>query len=243
MRIAERILEYASKRVESFHRRDLMNELAAADVPVASAQMQLNRLVASGRLSRTGYGVYVLSANVKMDYHYHPTGEEVELSRLIRDKFPFADFCVWKPSALVQFMQHIPALNIVLVDVERVAMESVFHFMQSQQQYRPVLLAPSRQECDRYITTERIFIVRPLISESPLEDIDGVRVPTLEKMLVDAAGDKELTFAQGAELYTIYNNAHATYNIGKSRLMRYASRRNRKQLMLKILKTITPPQS
>ena len=219
-----------------------MSDLAAADVSVASAQMQLNRLVASGRLSRTSYGTYELSANIKMDYHYQSTDEEIALSRLIRGKFPFVDFCVWKPSALVPFMQHIPALSMVLVDVERVAMESVFHFMQSQQHYRPVLLNPSPQECDRYITTERIFIVRPLISESPLEDIDGVRVPTLEKMLVDAAGDKELAFAQGAELYTICSNAHAAHHVSTRRLLRYASRRNRKQLMLKILKTITPRQ-
>jgi hypothetical protein len=60
----------------------------------------------------------------------------------------------------------------------------------------------------------------------------------LEKILVDAAGDKEMAFAQGSELYTIYENVFSSHTVNKARMLRYASRRNRKEQILKILKSI-----
>ena len=82
------------------------------------------------------------------------------------------------------------------------------------------------------------MIVRPLIIEAPIITVDDCPVPTLEKILVDAAGDKELNFAQGSELYTIFENAFAENNVNVSRLLRYASRRNRKETIQKIIETI-----
>ena len=60
-------------------------------------------------------------------------------------------------------------------------------------------------------------------------------VPTLEKILVDAAGDRELNFAQGSELYTIYENAFSMNNVNKGRLFRYAARRSRKEYIQRII--------
>jgi len=134
-------------------------------------------------------------------------------------------------------MQHVPALGMTLVDVERVAMESVFFFLQGQNPTMPILLNPTAQECERYITTERILIVRVLVNEAPITEVSGTPVPTLEKILVDAAGDRELTFAQGSELYMIYENAFSMNNVNKGRLLRYAARRNRKEYVQRIIIT------
>jgi hypothetical protein len=68
--------------------------------------------------------------------------------------------------------------------------------------------------------------------------INDTPVPTLEKILVDATGDRELNFAQGAELYTIFENAFSMNNVNLSRLLRYASRRHRKDSIHKIINTI-----
>ena len=57
----------------------------------------------------------------------------------------------------------------------------------------------------------------------------------MEKILVDAAGDKELVFAQGAELYTIYEEAFSSHNVNRSRLLRYAARRHRKDQIVNYL--------
>lgn len=99
----------------------------------------------------------------------------------------------------------------------------------------PILLNPTAQECERYITTERILIVRVLVNEAPITKVTGTLVPTLEKILVDAAGDRELNFAQGSELYTIYENAFSMNCVNKGRLLRYAARRNRKEYVQRII--------
>lgn len=48
----------------------------------------------------------------------------------------------------------------------------------------------------------------------------------------------EDVFAQGSELYTIYENAFSSHTVNKTRLLRYASRRNRKGQIINILKII-----
>lgn len=126
---------------------------------------------------------------------------------------------------------------MMFVDVERVAMESVFNFLQSNAPSTSILLNPTAQECERYITTEKLLIVRLLVNEAPITTANDIPVPTLEKILVDASGDKELNFAQGSELYTIIENAFSMHNVNLSRLLRYAARRNRKDNILKIIKT------
>ena len=139
---------------------------------------------------------------------------------------------------LTPLMQHVPASRIMFVDVERVAMEPVFQSLQGLGMNLPILLNPTRQECARYITNDEIIIVRPLVREAPITEVDGCPVPMMEKMLVDAVSDKELVFMQGNELHTIYANAFSGYSINKNRLLRYASRRNRKDKVERILKNI-----
>ena len=127
---------------------------------------------------------------------------------------------------------------MTFVDVERVAMESVFYFLQGLYPTAHILLNPTAQECERYITTEKLLIVRMLVNEAPTTVVAGTPVPTLEKILVDAAADKELNFAQGSELYTIFENALSMNIINTGRLLRYAARRNRKENIQKIINSI-----
>lgn len=238
MTIPEQILDYASTQKQPFRRRNLMQYLDANNVSEASAHVQLYRLVENGLLVKVGYGLYSAPETEKQGFIYKPSEEERNMAKQIRMKFPFAKFCVWRPSVLVPYMHHVPALEMLFVDVERVAMESVFKFLQGNFPALPILLNPTAQECERYITTEKLLIVRPLVNEAPINLVNETPVPTLEKILVDAAGDRELNFAQGAELYTIYSEAFSKHNVNCKRLLRYAARRNRKNNILKIISNI-----
>lgn len=238
MTIVEQILNYASTQKQPFRRRDLMQYLGTNNVSEASAHVLLKRLVEQGKLVKAGYGLYALPKKEKSNFIYKPSEEEVTIATQINENFPFANFCVWKPSVLVPYMRHIPALGMTLIDVERVAMESVFNFLQGDAPSMSILLNPTEQECERYITTDKLLIVRTLVNEAPITKVNDMPVPTLEKILVDAAGDKELIFAQGAELYTIYEEAFSSHNVNRSRLLRYAARRHRKDQILKIINTI-----
>ena len=184
------------------------------------------------------YGKYKLNEDLKYDFLYEPSEFMLSLNRHIKEKFPFIDYCIWQPSIFASMMLHIPAVRTTLVDVERVAMESVFMSLQNMESAIPVFLNPNQEDADRYITNRDMIIVRPLVKEAPIDIIDGCPVPTLEKMLVDAISDKELQHLQGNELYTIYSNAFSDYEIKMPRLLRYAARRNRKQKVEQIINTI-----
>ena len=187
---------------------------------------------------RVSYGKYKLNEDLKHEFLYEPNEFMLSLNKHIKEKFPFIDYCIWQPSVFASMMLHVPAVRTTLVDVEREAMESVFMSLQNVESEIPIFLNPSQEDVDRYITNRDLIIVRPLVKEAPLDVINGCPVPTLEKMLVDAISDKELQHLQGNELYTIYSNAFSDYAIKKTRLLRYAARRNRKQKVEQIINTI-----
>ena len=237
MTIADRIMVFAASNGQPFRRRDLLQALANDNVSTASAHVQLNRLVEQGKLTKVGFGLYSLPKNDKPNFIYRPSEEEKNIAQQLKKKFPLVDFCVWQPSVLAHYMRHIPAVRMTFVDVERVAMEAVFYFLQETLAPTLVLLNPTAQECERYITNEDMVIVRLLVNEAPIMKVDDTPVPTLEKILVDAAGDKEMMFTQGAEYHTIFDNAFEAHNVNTSRLLRYASRRNRKELIQRMIKS------
>ena len=68
-------------------------------------------------------------------------------------------------------------------------------------------------------------------------------MPRIEKILVDALGDNELFFAGGSEIYNIYEYAFERNNVNMSKLLRYASRRNRKDKVEHIINTINNDKS
>lgn len=200
--------------------------------------MLLNRMIAENKIIRVSYGKYKLNEDLKHEFLYEPNEFMLSLNKHIKEKFPFIDYCIWQPSVFASMMLHVPAVRTTLVDVEREAMESVFMSLQNVESEIPIFLNPSQEDVDRYITNRDLIIVRPLVKEAPLDVINGCPVPTLEKMLVDAISDKELQHLQGNELYTIYSNAFSDYAIKKTRLLRYAARRNRKQKVEQIINTI-----
>ncbi len=234
------IMNFASRQSEPFKRRDLLNSLLSDSIKAseASVVVQLNRLLADGKLVRVGHGRYAIPPDSKKEYVYLPTEQICRIGRFIKDRFPFIDYCVWHSTAFTPFMRHVPSGGSILIDVERIATDQVFLSMQENDWGMPVFLKPSVRECERYIANGIQIVIRPLVKEAPVNMVDGCPVPTIEKMLVDAIGDKELSFVQGTELYTVYSNAFSDYNVSKSSLLRYASRRNRKDKADQILNTL-----
>lgn len=151
--------------------------------------------------------------------------------------------CIWSPRVLSFFMIHVPNIGYTFVDVEKEGMESVFHALQNMNLSRNILFAPSVKDCERYLTGTDAIVVRQLIGQSPLTEVDGSTVPRIEKILVDAIGDNEMQFAGGSEIYNIYEYVRERNNVNMSKLMRYASRRNRKEKVEQIFNTIDHDKS
>ena len=73
------------------------------------------------------------------------------------------------------------------------------------------------------------ILVKPLISESPVFEDNGVSVPELEKLLVDRDSDKEYASLGDAEIQKEFQRAFELYPVNKSRLLRYAGRKGKKE--------------
>ena len=240
MTAVNQIIDIAKKQDGIFTRKDLLNVVRSGmkNISEGSLVVLLNRMIAENKIIRVSYGKYKLNEDLKHEFLYEPNEFMLSLNKHIKEKFPFIDYCIWQPSVFASMMLHVPAVRTTLVDVEREAMESVFMSLQNVESEIPIFLNPSQEDVDRYITNRDLIIVRPLVKEAQLDVINGCPVPTLEKMLVDAISDKELQHLQGNELYTIYSNAFSDYAIKKTRLLRYAARRNRKQKVEQIINTI-----
>jgi hypothetical protein len=177
-----------------------------------------------------------LPDNAKKDFSIICSEEMKKINQQLKTQFPFAAYCIWPGSTLLPYMHHIPSLNFMLVDVEREVVESVFNLLNSDSPER-VHLMPSLTEFERYINTNEAIVIRPLISESPLQLVGGINTPTIEKILVDIVGDIEFSFLQGVEINYVYNTIFEKHNINKNKLLRYATRRGRKQAIEELIKT------
>jgi len=220
MNISTEIIRFATSR-QSFSRKELTENLC--NISEKSLSQQLYRLLKTKRLERVTAGVYRLPVSL-----FAVSDEIKQLHEILKNHFPFADFCFWSSNVIMPFMHHIPNLNFIYVDVENDVAESVFNFLNGTQT-KTVYYRPNKEEFYRYIVGTGSIIIRGLISESPLQTLENIQVPTLEKVLVDIAGDVEFDFLQGAEITYFYRNVLEKHTINKRKLLRYASRRGRRE--------------
>jgi hypothetical protein len=120
------------------------------------------------------------------------------------------------------------------VETERDAINSVFDFLNENSEKR-VFLCPNSDDYSRYIVGKEAIIVRNLVSEAPVQTLENITVPTIEKILVDVMGDVDFEFMQGAELHRFYQNVLERCVFNQKKLLRYASRRNRKKEVEQLL--------
>lgn len=193
-----------------------------------SLSERLDRLLKSQQLIRLERGIYGLPATSKKSFMAFVSDEIKQLNLQLKTQFPFVNFCVWSSKTIAPYMHHVPSLNYTYIDVERDVTESVFDFLNNNSSVR-VFLCPDQDDFSRYINGTESIIVRTLISEAPLQVLEGFNTPSIEKILVDVAGDVEFDFLQGAEITYFYSNVIERHNINKSKLMRYATRRGRRQ--------------
>ena len=85
-----------------------------------------------------------------------------------------------------------------------------------------------------------IIIIKNLTVTSPLQEVQSIIVPTVEKIMVDLFVDDELFVTyQGAELKSIYQELFNTYSVNQSTLKQYAHKRHTKDKLISFLKEET----
>jgi hypothetical protein len=233
----ETILHYFENR-NSFNTKDVYDFFSQTqpDINRATVNWRIFELVRQGFFKRIGRGTYALGKEI--DFTPVLSKKHKTLFSRIKKRFPFIIFCCWHTSVLKEFFQHVTATDFLLLEVEREAIDAVFHFVRETN--RNTFKEPSRPAMEDYIFASKdAVIIKPLISEAPLQTVDAVTVPTIEKILVDLVADSEIFFfLQGNEMVNIFKNVPEKYTVNLDRLQRYAKRRNKREELQKILAQI-----
>lgn len=160
-----------------------------------------------------------------------------DIHETLQTNFPFAKFCIYNGEIIAPLQHHLLSNRIIYVETERDSTETVFNFLRERN--HNAYLRPDKDMIYRYIDLDqRNVFVKNLVSESPLQKVDGIPMPTLEKLLVDILRDPDFFFLQGSESEHIINNAFSLYAINRNRLFRYAERRKVKEELTLILENL-----
>lgn len=156
------------------------------------------------------------------------TKKQKNISSRIKKQFPLVTFCCWHTSALKEFFQHFAVYDFLLIETERETIDAVFHFIKETN--KNTFKEPSRDMMENLVFDGKdAVIVKSLITEAPLQEVDAVTVPAIEKIIVDLVADSEtFFFLQGHEMLNVFESAMGKYTVNTDRLLRYAKRRTTK---------------
>ncbi len=203
------------------------------NVHSATLKTRIHRLIKKGIIKRTRKNSYAMGSEKKLVPIFD--NELKSLYKEIKSQFPLLKLCIWNTKIINHLMIHQPGVFYTIIEVESdkeqrlMHAHSVYNFL--NEQHNNVFLDPKEEVFELYVSLARnAFIVIPLVSEAPLQNVENIATITIEKLLVDLYCEKVLfTAQQGAELATIFEEAFEKYTINQTKLFRYASRRSQKK--------------
>jgi len=194
------------------------------DVAEKTISWKINQLKTKGILTHISRGIYSLSKKAAFIPELSPNLRRIY--NKVKKELPFINLCIWDSRWFNEFMVHQLFKYQIVVEVEKEATDSVFNTITDFN--KNVFLKPDAEIFRRYIINhQEVIIVKPMISESPLQEFDGIKVPCLEKLLIDCLIDTDLFAAQQDELDNIYQSVFNKYLINTKKIRRYARRRDR----------------
>ncbi len=231
----EEVLDHIDEKKTYCH-KELMDKLKKLkpDLSESTYHWTVSRLVREGALTRQGYDSYSLPSDLPKDEYEPPYSDTAAgLIRLVSEKYQYVQFTVFETVLMNEFLNHLIAQNTVFIQVEKESSIYVFRFLQ-EQKHLNVMFKPSKKDFNLYWSKDCV-IVTDMITEAPIR-AGAPHLIMLEKMLVDISADRLITTTfSKAELPDIYELAQSRYLLDKVRMLRYARRRNRQDVLLKYL--------
>jgi hypothetical protein len=206
------------------------------DIPDTTFNWRIYELVKEGVLKRIGWGVFMVGE--EKPFLPAVSNREKGIFKNIKDSFPFLDVCIWSTKDISQFMIQQPVRHLLLVEVEKDATEPVLHLL--GEKHKQVFLHSTYPLLSHHpFMANDAIVVNRLITQAPLQEVEGMPTTTLEKLLADLVAQPDLfdTY-QGSELQTIYQTAAEGYSLNYNRLLRYAKRWGKDHKVHKYLKSL-----
>ncbi|WP_345742803.1 DUF6577 family protein [Aquimarina aggregata] len=205
-------------------------------VTKSTVNWRIYKLVEKGIIQRVGRGKYRLGE--QKEFRPKINQSIKSLYTILRNEYPYLDISIWTTEWISQWMLHIPGTHKIIIEVEKGTEDSVFYFLSDIR--KNVFLNPSTDILDKYAQENKNqIIIKKLVTDAPFQKINSLRIPALEKIIVDLILDVEtLSEYQGRDLESIIENAYQSYSIQEDKLLRYASRRRKRDFVEQCIKNI-----
>lgn len=166
------ILTFAENR-DNFRFAELLSyPNGLFEISKVTLSWYLREMVNDNIIFKLGRGIYTAHKVHTSEYTPRLRTKAVKVGKIIARKFPFVSVSVLDGQVFADFQHHISSNNEIYVEVDRDAMESVFHTL--KQEGYTAYLNPSKDFVyDNIDFSKEAVIVKPLISESPLVDFKG----------------------------------------------------------------------
>lgn len=196
---------------------------------------KINQLKSENHIQQVGRGIYT--------FHFKPeyTPElSLKTKRIYNRVKPLCKdvFSVWDTDIINKISGKSINKHWIFLSTSKENLEPLFDNMLDFS--KQVFLQPDKEIISRYLYPhEDAIILSPLISETPLDKSTDYISPTIEGILVNTwlKFDNYLK-PIGFDLEEIFKQAFAKYNINQSRLLRYASRRDKREEIDQLIKKI-----
>jgi hypothetical protein len=232
-KLTNKLKEHFSRQ-ETFNVADVFRFYSEQNPAVlkTTVNWRIHSLERAGVIQRVGCGIYRWGKSNPFQMDLSPQIKKI--ANTVKKEFPYTDFCVWELAVVNFFSHNLINFNLLFVDVERDAVDAVYYKLKETQKN----VVNIRKTYDDISDLAGNICIRPLVSHAPLQKQAKIQVATLEKILVDLATDKEFFPFQGNEIFTIYENAFEKYTINESSMLRYAARKEKRENIKEIIKTI-----
>ena len=169
-----------------------------------SVYSRIRSLVTSGRLSRIGQGKYIPVS--KPSYPYHITPWMKEVNSYIQNCCIGINFCLCQKKDNL-FIEAAKSDLLVLENTLKQKYDNVAR----EKDARPLLPA-----------LKDYIILKPMVSDAPVFNENGVNIPSIEKEIIDSLEEKK---EQPETLKAVFQKKMEIYPVNLNRLNRYAARR------------------
>ena len=178
----------------------------------------------SNLLFKVGSDSYSRKKETRNTYSPRYSEFSKELLSKMEERFPELEYTLFETLLLNEFVNHLYAQNILVLQVEKDLCPFTFDFLNELFPGK-VLYNPSSDDIGRY-QSDNCIILENRISEAPFEK-EHPHFITMEKLLVDTVSDKAIKeLIPTSEVSNIYENAKLIYKSDLTKIKRYAKRRN-----------------
>jgi DNA-binding Lrp family transcriptional regulator len=197
---------------------------------------RIYKLLEKGIIQRIGRGKYRLGKHRGFNPLINKTIKN--LYAILKKEYPYLDISIWSTEWISQWMLHVPGINKIIIEVEKGTEDSVFYFLSDIR--KNVFINPTRDILDKYTHENKDqIIIKNLITDAPLQKINNLQIPAIEKILVDLILDvKTFPEYQGRDLESIIDNIYQFHSVQEDKLLRYANRRGKRDFIKQFIKNL-----